>query len=135
MQAGTEMPTPEVLVADFNIMPNSSSAIFLCSGFKTFPVSNPEWRFFVPLLCKRDCIVGKSAYDLRHVHPSVCLCIRLVACISSATTRRISVNFDIGDFSEICQENTNLVKIGQKCLAPYMTTKVRFIVFDQIKSP
>jgi hypothetical protein len=45
------------------------------------------------------------------------------------------MKFDTGDFREICLENPNLVKIGQKYRALYMEIKVCFTVAGDIKSP
>jgi len=46
--------------------------------------------------------IGKSAYQLRHVCPSVYLC----AVISAAPTGRVFVKFDIGDFCENMSKNS-----------------------------
>jgi hypothetical protein len=42
--------------------------------------------------------------------------VRPSACISAASTARISVNFDIWDFLKICREIPNFFKTGIKCL-------------------
>ena len=45
---------------------------------------------------------------------SFIMSVRLSACINSAPTRRICIKCDIGGFSELSLENSNLVKTGQK---------------------
>jgi len=77
----------------------------------------------------RESIVAKNAYELRNVRPSV----RSSACISAAPNERISVKFVIGNFTKICRDILDLVKIGQEQTL-YMKTYVRFIFAGYINS-
>ena len=76
-------------------------------------------------------MAAKSAYDLRHVRLYGRLSVILFAYIGAASTGQISVKFDIGG----CREIPDLVKVGQKCLAIYVHTSVRFVVAGDINSP
>ena len=59
---------------------------------------------------------------IRQVRVSICLSVCRPSVISVASIRRISVNFDIRGFMEICRESLTLVKIGQKCRALCLKT-------------
>ena len=67
-------------------------------------------------------IIANSACYLLLVCPSV----RLSACISASSTRRISVKFDTGDSYENLSRSPNLFKIGQKYRALRMRTLSTF---------
>lgn len=59
---------------------------------------------------------------------SSCWPISLAASIGSACTGRIFGKLILGSCMEICRENSNLVKIGQKYCALYTKTEVCVIV-------
>jgi hypothetical protein len=55
----------------------------------------------VPLVLKQIAYSGKVPMTfVMSDRRTVCLCVRLVACISAAPTRRMSVKFGIGNFYE-----------------------------------
>jgi len=73
------------------------------------------------------CILLKRTIVFKRVHFKLCkaasfiMSVRLCACINSAPTGRIYVKLRLGTSVKTCRENPDLVKIGPKYLAFYMT--------------
>ena len=68
---------------------------------------------------------AKNAYYPRHVRlSSVCVFVRT----NAAPIGRISVNFDTGDFMNMCRETPNFVEIGQNYGRIYIKIWVGFVL-------
>jgi hypothetical protein len=87
---------------------SASWKFFYRSWFQHYTVTVWDAGTCLSLLCRH--VHSRE----KHISPLWCPSICLLTCISMTSSGCIFVKFDVGAFFNICDENWNLINIGQK---------------------